>query len=78
MGDSGYIPSGYGHYIESIGDEDAQILFGFNSGTHQSISASEWFGRNSTQLLATNFGVPEPVIEKLVLENQFVRKGTKT
>ena len=77
-GDSGYIPSGYGHYIESIGDEDAQVLFGFNSGTHQSIGASEWFGRNSTQLLATNFGVPESVIEKLILENQFVRKGTKT
>jgi len=76
-GDSGYIPSGYGHYIESIGGEDAQMLFGFNSGTHQSISASEWLGRNPTQLVATNFGVPESVIEKLVLGNQFVRKGSK-
>jgi len=53
--DSAYIPSGYGHYIESIGDEDALVLFGFNSGIHQSINASERFGRNSTQLLATNF-----------------------
>jgi oxalate decarboxylase len=77
-GDSGYIPSGYGHYIESMGDEPARVLFGFNSGTHKSVSASEWLGRNTTQLLATNFGVPESVIKKLVLGNQFVRKGNKT
>jgi len=77
-GDSGYIPSGFGHYIESIGDEDAKVLFGFNSGTHQSISATEWLGRNPTQLLATNFQVPESVIDKLVLGNQFIRKGNKT
>jgi oxalate decarboxylase len=72
-GDSAYVPSGYGHHIENIGDSEAKILFGFNSGYHHSVSASEWFGKNSTQLLATNFGVPESTFGKIILGNKFIR-----
>jgi cupin len=29
-GDVGYIPQGYGHSIENVGDRPARILIGFN------------------------------------------------
>jgi oxalate decarboxylase len=57
-GDVGYVPQGYGHYLENVGTEDLEILLVFNSGLYQSISITAWLGSNPPELLATNFGVP--------------------
>jgi oxalate decarboxylase len=57
-GDVGYVPQGYGHYIESIGEEDLELLLVFNSGSYESISLSMWMASNTPELLATNFKVP--------------------
>jgi len=57
-GDVGYVPQGYGHYIESIGEEDLELLLVFNSGAYESISISTWMASNTPELLATNFKVP--------------------
>jgi oxalate decarboxylase len=57
-GDVGYVPRGYGHYIENIGDGDLEIVLGFNNGTYESIELTGWFASNTKELLATNFGVP--------------------
>ena len=58
-GDVGYVPQGYGHYIENIGTEDLDVVVVFNNGTYESISLSAWLAANSPALLATNFQVPE-------------------
>ena len=58
-GDVGYVPQGYGHYIENIGTEDLDVVVVFNNGTYESISLSAWLATNPPALLATNFGVPE-------------------
>ena len=34
-GDVGYVPQGYGHYIENIGSEDLEILIVLNNGNYQ-------------------------------------------
>jgi len=39
-GDAGYVPRGYGHYVENTGDEPLRIFIGFNSGDYQEISLS--------------------------------------
>src|SRR5262249_35877188 len=36
-GDVGYVPRGFGHYVENIGEEDCRVLVLFNSGTYQEI-----------------------------------------
>jgi oxalate decarboxylase len=54
-GDVGYIPQGYGHSIENVGDRLARILIGFNSGTYQAIDLSQWIAGNPADVLATNF-----------------------
>lgn len=71
-GDVGYVPMGYGHYLQNIGDEDCRILFVFNSGTYQEIGLAEWMRSNPKELLATNFGVPEAVIAKFSRTNDFI------
>ena len=58
-GDVGYVPQGYGHYIENIGTEDLDVVVVFNNGTYESISLSAWLATNPPALLATNFQVPE-------------------
>jgi oxalate decarboxylase len=64
-GDVAYIPRGYGHYIENTGAEELQILLLFNSGTYEEISLDSWLASNPRELLATNFHVPEDVVDKL-------------
>ena len=56
--DVGYVPQGYGHYIENTGSDDLVVLLVLNNGTYQSISITAWFANNPAELLATNFGVP--------------------
>ena len=58
-GDVGYVPQGYGHYIENAGSEDLELLIVLNNGDYQSISLTAWVAANPHLLLATNFKVPE-------------------
>jgi oxalate decarboxylase len=60
-GDVGYVPQGYGHYIENIGSEDLEVLLALNNGTYESISLTAWMAGNPPGLLAANFGVPQTV-----------------
>ena len=62
--DVGYIPQGYGHYIENTGAGDLEVLLVLNNATYESISITAWMGANPDLLLATNFGVPESVFAK--------------
>jgi oxalate decarboxylase len=59
MGDVGYAPQGFGHYIENIGTEDLEVLLVLNNGTYQSISITAWLATTPANVLAANFGVPE-------------------
>jgi oxalate decarboxylase len=64
-GDVGYVPQGFGHYIENIGDEELKIVIVFNNATYESISITGWLASNSDRLLATNFGVPEKIFAEM-------------
>jgi oxalate decarboxylase len=64
VGDVGYVPQGYGHYIENTGSDELQMLAVFNNGTYESINLSAWMAGNPDLLLATNFKQPESVFAK--------------
>jgi oxalate decarboxylase len=64
-GDVGYVPMGYGHYIETVGDEQCEMLAVFNNGTYQEISLSEWLAATPSRLLETNFSLSPNIIESL-------------
>ena len=43
--DVGYVPQGFGHYIENIGDEDLKVLIVMDNGIYQDISLSDWLAK---------------------------------
>jgi oxalate decarboxylase len=63
-GDVGYVPQGYGHYIENTGSDDVEVVLVLNNATYESISITAWMVANPDRLLATNFGVPEATFAK--------------
>jgi oxalate decarboxylase len=64
-GDAGYIPQGFGHYLENIGDTPSRILIAFDSGEYQEISLSAWLASNPDKIVADNFKIPDPLVAKL-------------
>ncbi len=65
-GDVGYVPMGYGHYLETVGDQDCEMLAVFNAGTYQEISLTEWLAKTPKLLLQTNFNVSPDIINQIM------------
>jgi oxalate decarboxylase len=72
QGDVGYIPQGYGHSIENVGDKKCRVLIGFNSGVYEEIDLSEWIAGNPPDVLATNFGKPAALFQKFPHRDIFI------
>ena len=65
-GDVGFVPMGFGHALETVGDEPAEAILILNSGDYQEISLSGWLASNPNYVMETNFvGTPPSVIERL-------------
>lgn len=71
-GDVGYIPQGYGHSIENLGNETCRILIGFNSGEYQTIDLSQWIAANPKDILATNFSQSPDLFDKFPKRDVFI------
>jgi oxalate decarboxylase len=71
-GDVGYIPQGYGHSIENVGDKPCRVLIGFNTGIYETINLSQWIAGNPADVLATNFGKPASLFEKFPHREVFI------
>jgi len=70
-GDVGYVPQGYGHYIENAGNEDLELLVVLNNGNYESISLTGWIASNP-RLFATNFRVPESTFANFPTGERFM------
>ncbi|SIO31322.1 oxalate decarboxylase [Singulisphaera sp. GP187] len=71
-GDVGYIPQGYGHSIENVGDTPSRALLGFNTGVYETIDLSMWIAGNPVDVLATNFSKPASLFEKFPHSDVFI------
>ncbi len=74
-GDVGYAPMGYGHYIESTGDEPCRMLLAFNSGTYEEIGLSSWLAGNPRQVVATNLDLSDAAAADLPSDETFISPG---
>ncbi len=71
-GDVAYIPQGYGHSIENVGDKSCRVLIGFNTGVYETIDLSQWIAGNPVDVLATNFSKPAELFEKFPHRDVFM------
>jgi oxalate decarboxylase len=76
QGDVGYIPQGYGHSIENVGDKPARVLIGFNSGNYETIDLSQWIAGNPADVLATNFSQRRDLFAEFPHRDVFIAGGT--
>jgi oxalate decarboxylase len=72
QGDVGYIPQGYGHSIENVGDKPCRVLIGLNSGVYQGIDLSQWIAGNPADVLATNFGQRPDLFKRFPRQDVFI------
>ena len=72
QGDVGYIPQGYGHSIENVGDTPLRILIGLNSGVYEEIGLAQWMAGNPVDVLATNFNRPATTFTNFPTQNAFI------
>jgi len=73
-GNVGFVPQGFGHYIEQVGSEPTELLILFNSGEYQEISLANWLGANPSSILAANFGIPDDAIARLPRKERGILK----
>jgi oxalate decarboxylase len=71
-GDAGYVPRGYGHYIENTGNRPLRVLIGFNSGDYQEISLSTWLAANPDGVLADNFKTSDELVARFPKRRVFI------
>lgn len=71
-GDVAFIPQGYGHSVENIGNKTGRVLIGFNTGNYQAIDLSQWLAGIPSYLLADHFGMPKALFEKFPRERVFI------
>jgi oxalate decarboxylase len=72
QGDVGYIPQGYGHSIENVGDTPLRILIGLNSGIYEEIELAQWMAGNPVDVLATNFNKPAATFRNFPSRDAFI------
>jgi oxalate decarboxylase len=75
QGDVGYIPQGYGHSIENIGQTACRVLVALNTGVYQAIDLSQWLASNPADVLATNFGQPVDLFAKFPRRDVFIAES---
>jgi oxalate decarboxylase len=71
-GDVSYIPQGYGHSLENVGNKPCRVLIGFNTGVYATIDLSQWIVGNPLDVLATNFSKPASLFEKFPHKDVFI------
>jgi oxalate decarboxylase len=72
-----YIPMGCGHYLENIGDKEAEILIVFDNGVYEEIGVSEWIADTPPEVVSAVFGVPEKVVGEFPKEEVFISRGSR-
>ncbi len=74
-GDVGYIPQGYGHSLENVGQDPARILIVFNAGTYETVDLSQFLAGQPADVLAVNFGKPAATFDAFPKRDVFITGG---
>src|SRR5271165_2409089 len=63
-GDCGYAPMGWGHSIQALGPESAEIISTLDNGTYLDSSPSEWIAKAPRHLLENNLTTSATAFER--------------
>ncbi len=64
-GQVGFIPQGFGHYVEQVGSEPTTFFALFNSPIFEEVSISKWLAGNPASLISDNFLITKDEVARL-------------
>jgi oxalate decarboxylase len=73
-----YFPSGLPHSLQGIGDDGAEFILAFDSGTqteYNTLLLSDWMAHTPPDILALNFNVPAEKFAKIPLTSLYIFPG---
>ncbi|KAI0734828.1 oxalate decarboxylase [Fomitopsis betulina] len=76
-GDIGFVPAGYGHYVENIGNETLHYLEIFNSDRVVDVSLNQWLALTPPDIVKANLQISDEVINRLSKTKPYVVGATE-
>jgi oxalate decarboxylase len=70
--DVAFTPQGFGHYVENIGTDDANVMVVHNHADFTTIELSEWVAGGSTSVFAATLNMPVEAFDGAPTERVFV------
>lgn len=71
-GDIGYVPAGFGHYVENTGKTTLHFLEIFDTDRFQDISLTQWLALTPPELVSQVLGISTDVVAKFSKTKQVV------
>ena len=79
-GDTWYFPRGYGHMIQTLGDEECHFILAFDNGyfsENATFSVSDWIARTPVEIVAASTGIPAAELAALPDHEVYMAVGPK-
>jgi oxalate decarboxylase len=73
--DVAFTPQGFGHYVENVGDQSADVLVVHNHAEFTTVDLSEWVAGGSASIFASTLNMPTSALDKAPSKRVFF--GTK-
>jgi oxalate decarboxylase family bicupin protein len=71
-GDVGYVPAGFGHYIENTGNTTLHFLEIFDTDRFQDVSLTQWLALTPPEIVSASLGISDEVIATFSKTKQVV------
>lgn len=69
-----FTPQGFGHYVENVGDSDADLMLIHNHPEFTTVELSEWVAGGSPSIFASTMNMPVEALAKAPKERLFIAK----
>jgi oxalate decarboxylase/phosphoglucose isomerase-like protein (cupin superfamily) len=72
--DVAFVPQGFGHYVENVGDDEASLMLVHNNAEFTTVELSEWVAGGTFSIFASTLNMPVEAFEKAPKKQVFIAK----
>lgn len=70
--DVAFVPQGFGHYVENVGDATAKLMLIHNHADFTTVNLSEWVAGGSTRVFAATLNMPLAAFDNAPKKRVFI------
>lgn len=72
--DVAFVPQGFGHYVENVGDAKAKLMLVHNHAEFTTVNLSEWVAGGSAAVFASTLNMPITALDDAPKDRVFIGK----